>query len=64
MLVLAKYIPSKATKTKNICVMLSISPNIKAARTVAVMGCISNPMEPSEAEIFPIPCVIKYWPPI
>ena len=55
--------PKSATSTNIICVIFKISPNINAAKIVAVMGCIKSPTDPSEADIFPIPWVIKYWPP-
>ena len=47
--------PKSATSTNIICVIFKISPNINAAKIVAVMGCIKSPTDPSEAEIFPIP---------
>ena len=39
------------------------SSNKKAAKIVAVKGWRSNPIEPSDAEIFDIPYVIRNWPP-
>ena len=63
MLSLAKYIPMRATAAKVIWARLSHSENIKAAKIVSVRGCISNPIEPLDGEILPIPNVIKNWPP-
>ena len=60
---LAKYIPNIVNTTKIICIKFKTSWNKNIARIVAVSGCIRSPIEPSEAGIFPIPCVIKYWPP-
>ena len=34
-----------------------------AASMVAVTGCINKPIAPIELEIFPMPIVIKNWPP-
>ena len=59
MLSLAKYIPMRATAAKIICARFSHSENMKAAKIVAVRGCISNPIEPFDGEILPIPNVIK-----
>ena len=63
MLNLAKYIPMRVMKTNNICIKLRISEKIKAARIVAVKGCINNPIDQFDAETFPIPIVIKNCPP-
>ena len=52
--------PKSVTRINIICVKFKISKKIIAARIVAVKGCIKRPIDPSEAEIFPIPCVIKY----
>ena len=52
--------PKSVTNTNIICTKFKISANKNAASTVAVKGCINNPIDPSEAEIFPMPCVIKY----
>ena len=41
----------------------SFSENKIAASKVAVIGCIKRPIEPLDAEILPIACVIKYCPP-
>ena len=63
MLSLAKYIPMRATAAKVIWARLSHSENMKAAKIVAVRGCISNPIDPFDGVILPIPNVIKNWPP-
>ena len=63
MLSLAKYIPIRVITAKIIWGRLSHSENIKAAKIVAVSGCINNPIEPFDGEIFPIAYVIKNWPP-
>ena len=63
MLSLAKYIPIRVIMTKIIWGRLSHSENMKAAKIVAVRGCISNPIEPLDGEILHIPNVIKNWPP-
>ena len=60
---LAKYIPNIVNRTKIICIKFRVSWNKNIARIVAVSGCISNPIEPLDAGIFPIPWVIKYCPP-
>ena len=49
--------------TNIICIKFKISLKIKAAKIVAVSGCINRPMDPLEAEMLPIPKVIKNWPP-
>jgi hypothetical protein len=53
----------RVIKTNNICIKFRISEKIKAARIVAVKGCINNPIDPFDAETFPIPIVIKNCPP-
>ena len=63
MLSLAKYIPIRVTAAKIIWVTFSHSEKKKAAKIVAVSGCINNPIEPFDDEIFPIANVIKNWPP-
>ena len=63
MLSLAKYIPTRVTAAKIIWARLSHSENKNAAKIVAVSGCINNPIEPFDGEIFPIPNVIRNWPP-
>ena len=50
-------------KQNTICIEFKISEKIIVARIVAVNGCINNPIEPLEADILPIPKVIKNWPP-
>ena len=55
MLSLARYIPTKVMSTNNICIKFKISEKRKAAKIVAVKGCINKPIDPFDAEIFPIP---------
>ena len=49
--------------TNTNCVIFKISEKITAASIVAVNGCISKPIEPSDAEILAMPIVIRNWPP-
>ena len=63
MLNLARYIPARVININTICIRFSISEKINAASRVAVNGCINKPIEPFDAEILPIPNVIKNWPP-
>ena len=49
--------------TNSIWLVFNISENINDAKIVAVNGCINNPMEPLDADIFAIPYVIKNCPP-
>ena len=60
---LARYIPNIVRTAKVICITFKISLNKKIARIDAVSGCINNPIEPTDAGIFPIPYVMKYCPP-
>ena len=50
-------------KTKIIWYRFRTSEKIMAAKMVAVIGCIKRPIDPSEADIFVMPIVIKYCPP-
>ena len=51
------------TNIKNIWTMFKNSVKIMAASAVAVIGCISNPIDPEDADILAIPCVIINCPP-
>ena len=55
--------PNKLINANKICNEVKISVKIIAANIVAVKGCINNPIDAPDGEIFPIACVIKYWPP-
>jgi hypothetical protein len=55
MLNLARYIPISVMKTNIICIKFKTSEKINAANKVAVKGCINKPIEPIDAEIFPMP---------
>ena len=63
MLNLARYIPISVIITNIICIMFKISEKMIAANKAAVNGCINNPIEPFDAEILPMPMVIKNWRP-
>ena len=43
--------------------MFKNSVKIMAASAVAVIGCMSNPIDPEDADILAIPCVIINCPP-
>ena len=45
------------------CVAFISSLKINAAKIVAVRGCNKRPIEPSEADIFDMPYVIRNCPP-
>jgi len=63
MLSLARYIPMRVINTNITCIKFKTSEKIKAAKIVAVRGCINRPMDPLEADIFPMPKVIRNCPP-
>ena len=48
---------------KMIWIIERYSAKIRAAKKAAVIGCINSPIDPLDGEIFPIPNVIKNWPP-
>jgi hypothetical protein len=55
--------PNRAIRININCEVFINSLKIYAAKTVAVSGCSKSPIEPSEADIFDMPCVIRNWPP-
>ena len=63
MLSRARYIPMRVINTNITCIKFKTSKKIKAAKIVAVRGCINRPMDPLEADIFPMPKVIRNCPP-
>lgn len=63
MLNLARYIPISVINTNIICIIFKISEKMIAANKAAVNGCINKPIEPFDAEILPMPKVIRNWPP-
>jgi hypothetical protein len=53
----------RVINTNITCIKFKTSEKIKAAKIVAVRGCINRPMDPLEADIFPMPKVIRNCPP-